>query len=123
MLEKERATGGLFRHLRQERSREDGENKMALPREIEQWHERFEFEIEDTKRYFGQWDAYDPISWAILRVVQAQNDLAHAFDQVAIYGVNDRMLEEAFKERLEAITALQKAIKKYPRGPLSRATF
>jgi hypothetical protein len=28
----------------------------------------------------------DPVVWAILRVVQAQNDLAHAIDQVASYG-------------------------------------
>jgi len=78
--------------------------------------ERFGFEVEDAKRYFGQWDMCDPVVWATLRVVQAQNDFAHAIDQVATYGVNERVVEAAIKERREAIAALQKALEREPRG-------
>jgi hypothetical protein len=92
---------------------------MAIPQEIEQRLKRFAFVIEDCKRYFGQWDAYDPVSWAILRVVQAQNDVSHAFDLLAMYSADDRVLEEAFAERIKAIAALQRAIEEKPRGPFS----
>ena len=78
--------------------------------------ERFGFEVKDAKRYFGQWDMCDPVVWATLRVVQAQNDFAHAIDQVATYGVNERVVEAAIKERREAIAALQKALECEPRG-------
>jgi len=77
--------------------------------------ERFDFVVEDAKRYFGQWDMCDPVVWATLRVVQAQNDFAHAIDQVAD-GVNERVVEAAIKERREAIAALQKALEREPRG-------
>jgi hypothetical protein len=89
---------------------EDGE------REFKQWEERFVFEIEDCKRYFGQWDECDPVSWAILRVVQAQNDFSHAMELYACYDVNFRVIEEAIAERIKAIAALQQAIEKQPRG-------
>jgi hypothetical protein len=56
---------------------------------------------------------YDPVVWAILRVVQAQNDLAHAFDRFAAYGT-ERMVEQAIAERREAVAALQKAIEEAP---------
>jgi hypothetical protein len=78
--------------------------------------DRFVFEIEDAKRYFGQWDMCDPVCWAILRVVQAQNDFAYAIEQVACYGANERAVEQAIAERLATIAALQKAIEKEPRG-------
>ena len=45
--------------------------------------EHFNLTVEDTKRYFGDWDAYDPVVWAILRVAAAQNDLAYAIGEVA----------------------------------------
>ena len=77
--------------------------------------ERFSFVVEDAKRHFGQWDMFDPVVWAILRVVQAQNDLAHAFDQFAAYGT-ERMVEQAGAGRIVAIAALQKAIEEEPRG-------
>jgi hypothetical protein len=78
--------------------------------------ECFDFAAEDVKRYFGQWDMYDPVVWAILRVVQAQNDFAHAMEQVALYGVNERVVEAAIKERRGAIAALQEALEDEPRG-------
>ena len=78
--------------------------------------ERFNFVVEDAKRHFGQWDMCDPVVWAILRVVQAQSDFAHAIDQVVIYGVNERVVEQAIAERLAAIADLQKAIEEEPRG-------
>ena len=78
--------------------------------------ERFSFVVEDAKRHFGQWDMFDPVVWAILRVVQAQNDLAYAIGEVACCGANKRMLEQAIAERLAAIAALQKAIEEEPRG-------
>jgi len=81
--------------------------------------ERFNFVVEDAKRHFGQWDMCDPVVWAILRVVQAQSDFAHAIDQVVIYGMSERMVEQAVAERREAITALQQAIEEEPRGPWS----
>jgi hypothetical protein len=77
---------------------------------------RFAFVAEDCKRYFGLWDPSDPVSWAILRVVQAQNDLSHAIEINACYRPAERAVEAAIAERLEAITALQHAIEEEPRG-------
>jgi hypothetical protein len=76
----------------------------------------YDFAIEDSKRYFGQWDICDPVSWAILRVVQAQNDFSHAIDLTVSYGADNRVLEEAIAERIKAIVALQNAIEEEPRG-------
>lgn len=72
--------------------------------------------MEDCKRYFGQWDRYDPVSWAILRVVQAQNDFSHAINLTVNYSADNRLLEEAIAERIKAIAALQRAIEEEPRG-------
>jgi hypothetical protein len=78
--------------------------------------EHFNFEVEDAKRYFGDWDICDPVCWAIIRVVQAQNDLAYAIGEVACCSANKRMLEQAIAERREAIAALQNALEEEPRG-------
>jgi len=48
--------------------------------------------------------------------VQAQNDFADAMDQVANYGVDERMVEAAIEERRKAIAALQEALEDEPRG-------
>src|SRR5262249_16193952 len=79
--------------------------------------ERFNFVVEDAKRHFGQWDMCDPVVWAILHIVEAQSDFAHAIDQVVIYGVDERVVAQAIAERLAAIAALQQAIEEEPRGP------
>lgn len=76
----------------------------------------FKFTIEDCKRYFGLWDMGDPVVWALLRAVQAQNDFANAIDLVVDYGADNRVVELAIAERIEAIAALQKAVEKEPRG-------
>jgi len=89
---------------------------MEMDDELNRKAERFDCVVEDAKRYFGHWDMCDPVVWAILRVVQAQNDFAHAIDQVATEGVNERVVEAAIKERREAIAALQEALKHEPRG-------
>jgi hypothetical protein len=78
--------------------------------------QRFNAEVEDAKRGFGEWDACDPVVWALLRTVQAQSALAHAIEEVACYGEDARILEDAIAERLAAIAALQEAIKQEPRG-------
>ena len=78
--------------------------------------DRFNFMVEDAKRHFGQWDMCDPVVWAILRLVQAQNDFARAIDQVASYGVNERVVEAAIKDRRNAIAALQEVLKQEPCG-------
>jgi hypothetical protein len=78
--------------------------------------QRFDFVVKDAKRHFGQWDMCDPVVWATLRVVQAQNDFAHAIDQVATDGVNERVVEAASKERRDAIAALQEVLEGEPRG-------
>jgi hypothetical protein len=46
-------------------------------------NKQFEREVEDAKEFFGMWDQGDEVSWALLRVVKAQNDLAHAYDMHA----------------------------------------
>jgi hypothetical protein len=51
-----------------------------------------------------------------LRVVQAQNDFAHAIGEVTAYGEDERMVEAAIAERREAIAALQQALAQEPRG-------
>jgi hypothetical protein len=87
---------------------------MAMSWEIER--QKFDFVIDDCKRYFGQWDECDAVSWAILRVVQAQNDFSRAMELYAYNDVSDRVIEEAIAERIKSIAALQQAIKKEPRG-------
>jgi hypothetical protein len=79
--------------------------------------EHFTFAVEDAKRHFGEWDMEDPVVWAILRVVEAQSNLAHAIDMTAyaIPGI-ERGVEQAIAERLEAIAALQRAIEQEPRS-------
>jgi len=94
---------------------------MSTPEEddiraVQEDCDRFQFEVEDAKRYFGQWDMCDPVVWAILRVVTAQSDFAHAMSQAVHYGVNERVVEQATAERIAAIAALQKAIEEEPRG-------
>jgi len=76
----------------------------------------FDLLVEDAKRYFGQWDSCDPVVWAILRVVEAQNALAHAICEDVIHGAPRRAVEAAIKDRREAITALQEALEREPRG-------
>jgi hypothetical protein len=79
--------------------------------------ERFTFVVEDAKRHFGEWDMCDPVVWAILRVVEAQSNLAHAIDLGAYADIdNARVLEQAIAERIKAIAALQRAIEQEPRG-------
>jgi hypothetical protein len=79
--------------------------------------ERFESEVADAKEAFGLWDTCDPVAHALVRAVAAQNDVQAAHDWYATCGDNRRMLEEAFKARIEAINALAAAIKRWPRGP------
>jgi hypothetical protein len=77
--------------------------------------DRYNFVVEDAKRHFGEWDMCDPVVWEILRVVQAQNDLAHAINVDACYGAKP-MVEAAIAERREAIAALLRAFEQEPRG-------
>ena len=92
------------------------EKVMGMDDELERQAERFDFVVEDARRYFGQWDMCDPVVWAILRVVQAQNDFAHAIDQVIVYGVNERVVAAAIEERRKAIAALQEPLEREQRG-------
>jgi hypothetical protein len=95
---------------------------MTIPQEEEelrgaqQEQATFEFVVEDAKRYFGQWDPYDPVVWALLRIVEAQNDFSRAIILHECEGVGAHVLEAAIAERIEAIAALQQAIKEEPRG-------
>ena len=74
-------------------------------KELKREQEHFESVVEDAKRHFGQWDMCDPVVWAILRVVQAQNDFAHAMDQVAAYGVNERVRRAKLGDRNIVVVA------------------
>jgi hypothetical protein len=87
-----------------------------MEEELKRTLDRYNFAVEDAKRYFGEWDLCDPVVWAILRVVEAQNDLAHAINSKACYGTSKHAVEPAIAERREAITALLKALEKEPRG-------
>jgi hypothetical protein len=84
----------------------------ALKREAE----HFAFVVADAKRYFGQWDSCDPVVWAIVRVVQAQNDLTNAIDVDGTYTHSPKAVEAAIAERREAIDALRQALEREPRG-------
>lgn len=98
---------------------DDDERKKLddeLRREFERECAKYEFTVEDARRHFGEWDMEDPVVWAILRVVQAQNDFAHAILSCELNGVSYRMLEAAIDERREAIAALQRALASEPRG-------
>ena len=76
--------------------------------------ENFKFMVADAKQYFGLWDTEDPVTWALLRVVQAQNELANAFSVLCDYGHDPGIVRQAFKERAKAIAALQRALKEGP---------
>jgi hypothetical protein len=84
--------------------------------ELRAKYDRFNFMVEGAKRDFGQWDMCDPVVWAILRLVQAQTDFAHAIDQANTYGVNERVVEAAIKDRRNAIAALQEVLEHAPCG-------
>ena len=84
--------------------------------ELRAKYDRFNFMVEGAKRDFGQWDMCDPVVWAILRLVQAQTDFAHAIDQANTYGVNERVVEAAIKDRRNSIAALQEVLKQEPCG-------
>src|SRR5262245_12621397 len=90
--------------------------KMEMDDGLRALAQRFDFEVKDAKRYFGQWDMCDPVVWATLRLVQAQNDFAHAINDQVAYGVTERVVEAAIEERRKAITALQEALEREPRG-------
>ena len=76
--------------------------------------DRFNFMVEDAKHDFGRWDMCDPVVWAILRLVQAQTDFAHAIDQANTYGVNERVVEAAIKDRRNSIAAQQEVLNHEP---------
>ena len=78
--------------------------------------DHFHHVVKDAKRGFGEWDPCDPVVWAILRVVKAQTDFAHAIEENVAYGENDDVVEAAIEERRKAIAALQEALEREPRG-------
>jgi hypothetical protein len=77
----------------------------------------YESIVKECQRNFGRWDVCDPVVWAIVRVVQAQNDFAHAIEETIASRSDDRIFEEAAEERIKATAALQRAIEKGPHGP------
>ena len=54
--------------------------------------------------------------------MEAQSALAHAIGLVGAYDADDRVVEEAVAERIEAIAALQRAIETEPRVALPSGT-
>jgi hypothetical protein len=81
---------------------------------------RFERAVDGAKEGFGQWDACDPVVWAILALVRAQTNVALAIDHHANYADDldeaKEGVEQAIAARLEAVKALQEAIEEEPRG-------
>jgi hypothetical protein len=92
------------------------DDELVLIREQTHFHAV----VENAKRGFGEWDLCDPVSWAILRVVRAQTDFAHAVEENVAYGENDDVVEAAIAERIKAIVALQEAIKQANKGRRGR---
>jgi hypothetical protein len=76
----------------------------------------FECAVDHAKQHFGEWDSLDPTVWALLRVVEAQNDLAAAIYESSYADFDSRVLERAIGERIEAIAALKKAVENEPRA-------
>jgi hypothetical protein len=72
--------------------------------------------VTDAKNFLGDWDMCDPVVWAILRVVHAQNHLTYAIDVVAnnYNTASPRAVEAAISERREAIAALGQVLKQEP---------
>ena len=86
-----------------------------MDEELKREFDRYDFVVEDAKRYFGEWDICDPVVWAIIRLVQAQNDLAHAISETSYAYDNNapqRMVEAAIAERRKAIAALLRAFER-----------
>jgi len=94
----------------------EDEPRFEDDEKFRQFEERYNFLVEDAKRHFGQWDMCDPVVWAIVRLVQAQNDLANAVCEVVDGNAPERMIEDAITERREAIAALTEAFEQEPRG-------
>jgi hypothetical protein len=79
-------------------------------RESEKHYAAYKSAVADAKRHFGEWDMDDSVAWAIIAVVQAQNDLAQAICNDSRAGGARREIELAMAARIEAIKALQQAI-------------
>jgi hypothetical protein len=90
--------------------------ELEMDDELRRELEHFDTMAEKAKHGFGEWDALDPVAEAILRVVQAQNDFAHAIEENVCYGESDDVVEAAIEERRKAIVALTEALASEPRG-------
>jgi hypothetical protein len=62
-----------------------------------------------TAHNFGQWDCCDPVAHVILDLVEAQAELACAFDDVG----GDAAIEAALKKRRVVVEELMAAIKEH----------
>jgi hypothetical protein len=91
-------------------------NRFKDDEELRQFFDRYNFLAEDAKRFFGQWDACDSFSWKLIRVVQAQNDLANAVCEVGDGNAPNQMIEDAIAERAAAMKALIADFEEQPRG-------
>lgn len=61
-------------------------------------HDAFYLRANLLRATFGQWDAFDPVSHAILDIVEAQRELSDLFSDAAEYGVGN---EAAFTAAIE----------------------
>jgi hypothetical protein len=90
--------------------------EMEMDDELKREQDHLYAVVENALHGFGEWDVGDPVTWAILHVVRAQTDLAHAIDEYANYNENKYGVEVAIEERRKAIAALQEALAQEPRG-------
>jgi ADP-ribosylglycohydrolase len=90
--------------------------ELKMDDELRRELAHFDTMAEKAKHGFGEWDALDPVAEAILRVVQAQNDFAHAIGESVAYGGGDDAVEAAIEKRRKAIVALTGALASEPRG-------
>jgi hypothetical protein len=81
-------------------------------RRIERLNKSYDLLVKEALSRFGRWDVADPVVWALLHVVVAQNDLSAAYAADATRGGDydgPRMIDDAIAERREAIEALRQA--------------
>jgi hypothetical protein len=89
-----------------------GERRMSddeeFDRRVERKNKLYDLLVKEALRRFGEWDVFDPVVWALLHVVVAQNNLAAAYAADAS-GEAGMDIDTALAERREAIEALQQA--------------
>jgi hypothetical protein len=82
---------------------------MTFKSEYDQ-HDEFYARVELLRPLYGNWDAFDPVAHAILDVVEAQSELADAFEADAHDDDEEAAFKAAMEKRYDAGKRLMNAL-------------